>query len=70
MKYVPISGRHESRQQRYDARAEEAVVDRVALFTDKKNSCLKVKIMTRQTRRPEVRANHFLSGYCKMCYIF
>ncbi|PWA50905.1 nuclear RNA polymerase C2 [Artemisia annua] len=67
-KYVPVSGQFEFRQQRYDARAEEAVVDRVALCTDKKNSCLKVKIMTRQTRRPEVgdkfSSRHGQKGVC------
>nr|GEU77361.1 DNA-directed RNA polymerase III subunit 2-like isoform X2 [Tanacetum cinerariifolium] len=68
MKYVPTSGQPELRQQRYDARAEEAVVDRVALSTDKKNNCLKVKIMTRQTRRPEVgdkfSSRHGQKGVC------
>ncbi|GJX54697.1 DNA-directed RNA polymerase III subunit 2, partial [Tanacetum coccineum] len=68
MKYVPTSGQPELRQQRYDARAEEAVVDRVTLSTDKKNNCLKVKIMTRQTRRPEVgdkfSSRHGQKGVC------
>ncbi|GJU44594.1 DNA-directed RNA polymerase III subunit 2 [Tanacetum coccineum] len=67
MKYVPTSGQPELRQQRYDARAEEAVVDRVTLSTDKKNNCLKVKIMTERSSKlvgDKFSSRHGQKGVC------
>ncbi|KAL7157927.1 hypothetical protein ABFS83_02G108700 [Erythranthe nasuta] len=64
---LPDSSYRSSREHYKGSVGESAVIDRVALFSDRDNN-MKIKFMTRQTRRPEVgdkfSSRHGQKGVC------